>query len=62
MAVPKEVMCGPVGCGIRIVGQLTDEQAEIVSEPALALIANLHRRFDGRRRQLLVARRERQAR
>jgi malate synthase len=62
MAVPKEVMSGPVGCGIRIVGNLTDEQADIVSEPALAFIAELHRRFDGRRRQLLVARRERQAR
>jgi len=36
--------------------------ADILTEQALAFIAELHERFDGRRRQLLEARTERQAR
>jgi malate synthase len=38
-----------------------DELADILSSDALAFVAELHRRFDPRRRKLLLARRERAA-
>ncbi|WP_034354233.1 malate synthase A [Deinococcus phoenicis] len=38
------------------------EYAEILTPEALAFVADLHRRFDGRRRELLAAREERQSR
>lgn len=46
--------------GVTIDASIPRECEEIVSPEALALVAELHRRFDGRRRQLLEARVERQ--
>ncbi|MEM9557750.1 MAG: malate synthase A [Acidobacteriota bacterium] len=43
-------------------GALTPEAREILTDDAVALLADLHRRFDGRRRELLAQRVERQAR
>jgi len=45
---------------VRIVGRLTPEFAEILTEPALQFVASLHREFNGRRKQLLERRAERQ--
>jgi malate synthase len=46
--------------GVTIDASIPKECEEILSPEALALVAELHRRFDGRRRQLLEARVERQ--
>ncbi|MBX7233509.1 MAG: malate synthase A [Caldilineales bacterium] len=46
--------------GIQILGPVTPEAAEVLSPPALAFVAALHRRFDDRRRDLLRARIARQ--
>ncbi|MEO8099407.1 MAG: malate synthase A [Acidobacteriota bacterium] len=48
--------------GVTINAVIPPECEEILSPDALRLVADLHRRFDGRRRQLLEARIERQAR
>jgi malate synthase len=48
--------------GIEVRGHSEDRFDEILTPQALAFVADLHRRFDGRRRQLLSARKERQAR
>ena len=45
---------------VRIVGRLTPEFAEILTEPALEFVACLHREFNVRRKQLLERRAERQ--
>ncbi|MFC7329602.1 malate synthase A [Marinactinospora rubrisoli] len=47
--------------GVEVTGPLHDRYEEILTEDALALIAGLHRRFEGRRQELLAARRRRQA-
>ncbi len=46
--------------GIQILGPVTPEAAEVLSPPALAFVAALHRRFDDRRLELLRARIARQ--
>lgn len=46
--------------GIKILGAYTPEFAEILSPEALAFVAELHRRFNGRREELLQRRVERQ--
>lgn len=46
--------------GVAIHAAIPRECEEILSAEALALVAELHRRFDGRRRELLEARVERQ--
>src|SRR4051812_5248816 len=46
--------------GVSIDASIPKECEEILSPEALALVAELHHRFDGRRRQLLQARVERQ--
>ena len=47
--------------GVTISGPPEDRYGEVLTDRALALIAELHRRFDGRRRELLDARQERYA-
>jgi malate synthase len=47
--------------GVEIHGALTDEQSTIVSAPALAFVAKLARKFEGRRRDLMAMRAQRQA-
>ncbi len=46
--------------GVTLHAPIPAECEEILSAEALALVAELHRRFDGRRRELLAARVERQ--
>jgi malate synthase len=50
----------PAAAGIEIVAR-ADGQEALLTPPALAFLAGLHGRFESRRRQLLAARRERQA-
>jgi malate synthase len=55
---------GQVGTvtGVEVRGPVEGRASEILSDDALAFVAQLHRRFDGRRRELLAARTARQAR
>jgi malate synthase len=48
--------------GVVVRGRIGPRYAEILSGDALAFLAELHRRFDGKRRALLAARAERQKR
>jgi len=48
--------------GVEVRGPVEGRSREILSDGALAFVAGLHRRFDGRRRELLAARAARQAR
>jgi malate synthase len=48
--------------GVDIRGPVEGRQEDILSAEALTFVAELHRRFDARRRELLAARAERQAR
>ena len=48
--------------GVEIRGPVEGRQQEILSAEALTFVAELHRRFDARRRELLAARAERQRR
>ena len=48
--------------GVVVRGRIGPRYAEILSRDALAFLAELHRRFDGKRRDLLAARSERQKR
>ena len=48
--------------GVEIAGPVAEDLEPILSPQALEWVAALHRRFDPRRRELLVRRRERQAR
>lgn len=45
-----------VADGIEVVGSVTSEFAEILTNEALEFIAGLHRAFEGRRRELLARR------
>ncbi len=47
---------------VEILGAKVERSAEVLTEEALEFVAELHRRFDDRRRELLAARRDRQAR
>jgi malate synthase len=47
---------------VRVLGQIEGRAAEILTEDALDFLAELHSRFDARRRELLAARTARQAR
>ena len=47
--------------GVEVTGEPGDRYGEVLTDRALGLIADLHRRFDGRRRQLLAAREDRYA-
>jgi malate synthase len=51
-----------VSAGVELRAPIEGRDAEILSEGALAFLAELHRRFDGTRRELLARRVERQAR
>ncbi|MEY9213350.1 malate synthase [Thermobifida halotolerans] len=46
--------------GVEITGPINGRYDEILTDDALALIADLHRRFESRRQELLAARRRRQ--
>ncbi|TAL72084.1 MAG: malate synthase A [Rhodanobacter sp.] len=59
MALPRERI---EASAVEIHGNPTAAQRAILTPEALALLVDLHRRFDARRRELLAARRERQAR
>jgi malate synthase len=48
--------------GVEIRGPVEGRFGEILSDEAVAFVAGLHRAFDGRRRELLAARAERQGR
>ncbi|WP_028647204.1 malate synthase A [Nocardiopsis sp. CNT312] len=48
--------------GVEITGPLHDRFDEILTDDALALVAELHRAFEERRQELLAARKERQER
>lgn len=48
--------------GVSVKGKMGPRYSEILSPGALAFLAALHRRFDGRRRELLAARADRQRR
>ncbi|MBA2770266.1 MAG: malate synthase A [Sporichthyaceae bacterium] len=45
--------------GVRIDGPMKDRYDEVLTEESLAFLADLHRRFDGRRRELLDLRAQR---
>ena len=47
---------------IEVLGSVEERAGEVLDADALAFLADLHRRFDGRRRELLAARLARQAR
>ena len=47
--------------GVEVKGELLPAFSEVLTPEALALVASLHRRFDSRRKELLRARRDRQA-
>ena len=51
-----------VAAGVELRAPVVVRDEELLSAEALAFLAELHRRFDGARRELLVARSERQAR
>jgi malate synthase len=48
--------------GVRVAGPVRSEHGAVLEPAALAFVAGLERRFGARRRELLAARRERQAR
>jgi malate synthase len=48
--------------GVEILGERRDRFDEVLTDEALGFVTGLHREFDGRRRELLVARAERQER
>jgi malate synthase len=52
----------PTPAAVRLTLPLRDRFAEVLTSDALAFVAMLHRRFEPRRRALLQARRDRQAR
>jgi malate synthase len=50
---------GTTVSGVEILGPLEERFDEVLSEDSVAFVAELHRRFDGRRRELLERRRRR---
>jgi malate synthase len=64
-AKPRSILSrrkGAMPNGVKVLGKMAPRFEEILTPEALEFIAALHRRFDGRRRELLRARTERQAR
>ncbi len=62
-AKPKAKAAAPVAvAGVVVRGRLGPRYADILTRDALAFLAELHRRFEGKRRALLAARAERQKR
>lgn len=51
-----------IAANIQVTGPVEGRAAEVLTPEALAFVADLHRRFDARRRELLQARQARQAR
>lgn len=56
-----ETVTATIFKGVSINGELKAEYTEILSESALEFIANLHRKFDARRKELLDIRKAQQA-
>ena len=54
-------MSAPTTQGVAIIGPITPAVQAVLPDAALAFVADLHRRFNGRRRELLVLRAARQA-
>ena len=61
-ARPEELVYSrePAGSPVEILGPRIERSAEVLSPLALQLVASLHRRFNGRRLELLAARARRQ--
>jgi malate synthase len=51
-----------IAANVQITGSVEGRAVEILTPEAIAFVADLHRRFDARRRELLAARQDRQAR
>jgi malate synthase len=51
----------PAASGLRLLVRPAGAQAQVLTDDALAFVAELHRRFDARRRELLALRRARRA-
>ncbi len=51
----------PTPAGVHVTGPIGPRFEEVLTDEALAFLADLHRRFDARRRELLEARQERYA-
>src|SRR5258706_9165429 len=47
--------------GVEVLGRITPQYADILTPQALAFLAELSRRFEPRRRELMAARAQRQA-
>ncbi len=61
-AKPKARPAAVTAAGAEVLGRMGERYAEILSAGALGFLADLHHRFDRRRRDLLTARAERQVR
>jgi malate synthase len=59
---PRPRLPAAATAGVVIAGQLGPRYEEILTPEALAFLAGLHRKFDGRRKELLAKRAEQQAR
>src|SRR5262245_28185132 len=57
---PTAARAANLAAGIEITGRITPEYAEILTPEALAFVAKLHRKFEGRRQELLARRVARQ--
>jgi malate synthase len=62
MGAAQESASEPSLTGIEVVGPAVQRGDEVLTPAALAFVADLHRRFNPRRRELLALRRERRAR
>ena len=61
-AAPRAGAATGAVAGVAVLGRMGPRYSEILSRDALAFLAELHRRFDAKRRELLAARAERQTR
>ncbi|WP_084713613.1 malate synthase A [Streptacidiphilus rugosus] len=62
MGAAQETVSEPPLTGVEVVGPAVERGDEVLTPAALAFVADLHRRFGARRRELLALRKERRAR
>ncbi|MEY9846829.1 malate synthase [Streptacidiphilus sp. BW17] len=62
MGAAQESVSEPPLAGVEVTGPDVDRGDEVLTPAALAFVADLHRRFNPRRRELLALRKERRAR
>ncbi|MEZ0067708.1 malate synthase [Streptacidiphilus sp. MAP12-20] len=62
MGAVQETVSEPPLTGVEVVGPEVERGDEVLTPAALAFVADLHRRFNPRRRELLALRKERRAR